>query len=236
MSSPLEKHNQVQIRYFENTYKPRMAPQESPYLRRQVEHALRFAGLRPSQSILEVGCGMGRYTFLLAQLGFAVEGQDLTAKLLEHFRDFDGGRFNIPLHCGDIAFPPDALQGRFDAILGFFVLHHMHDLEACFRGMRRTLRPGGMVLFVEPNPYNPLYYAQMLLTPGMTWEGDKGMFQMKRKRIFSAMELAGLTEPQCERFGFLPPFLINLRGGSHAETVLERFAKISDAVIVCVAQ
>jgi len=199
-----------------------MEPSQMPYVLRQVKRVLASAKLTPPAKLLEVGCGMGRYTFSLARLGFDVEGQDLNEKLLEYFRGFDAGRFNIPVHCGDVAFPPEEHQLRYDAVLGFFVLHHMHDLSACFRGMFEVLKPGGTLIFVEPNPYNPLYYLQILLTPGMTWEGDKGMLGMTKKKIFSALNAAGFSDPQCERFGCLPPFLTNRWGGEKAEAVLEK--------------
>ncbi len=222
MKKDITEHNRLQVEYFEKNYKARMEPRDSPYVRRQVGMAMAYSGLRPPQRLLEVGCGMGRYTFALAKLGFEVEGLDLTPKLLERFRAFESGPSRIPLHCGDIASPAPELRGRFDALIGFFVLHHMHDLRACFRGMSSVLRPGGTLLFIEPNPYNPLYYLQIAITPGMTWEGDKGILDMRKKLLLGAMHEAGLEAPDCRRFGFLPPSLVNLPGGLACEGVLER--------------
>ena len=82
--------------------------------------------------------------------------------------------------------------------------------------------PGGRIAFLEPNPYNPLYYVQMTITPGMTWEGDRGMLRMRRSVIFEAMAGAGLERPAHRRFGFFPPFLANASGGREVEATLER--------------
>jgi SAM-dependent methyltransferase len=172
--------------------------------------------------VIEIGCGMGRYTLLLAKLGFNVEGLDLSPFLLKKLSEFGRGRYRIPLHCADIVHPPVELLGQFDTVVGFFTLHHLHDLLDSFKSMTRLLKPGGCLVFLEPNPYNPLYYLQILLTPGMTWKGDGGMLRMRRSIIFRAMRNAGLSRLAMSRFGFFPPFLSNRPWGHKIEMILER--------------
>lgn len=202
-----EAHNRAQRDYFEAGVKRTMVPRPSRYLTRHVDELVRHAALAPPQRLLEVGCGMGRYTLLLAEKGFAVEGLDLTPDLLHKLDAYNGGRFDIPLHAADVADPPRALVGAFDAVVGFFALHHMHDLHACYAGMAQLVRPGGTVVFVEPNPYNPSYYLQILLNRRMRWRAERGILRMRRRSIFAAMHAAGLVGPRVERFGLFPPAL-----------------------------
>jgi 2-polyprenyl-3-methyl-5-hydroxy-6-metoxy-1,4-benzoquinol methylase len=218
------RHNRAQIEYFERAGKHAMRPADSHYVQRQVDRLVDFAGLVSGDRVLDVGCGMGRYTFALADRGLMVEGIDLSQSLLERFQEFDGGRYGIPLHCGDILDPPDELRERFDGVIGFFTLHHLHDLTACLRAMRTLAKPGGLIVFLEPNPLNPLYYIQMLVVPGMSWSGDKGLLNMRGKTVFGAFRAAGLVEPALERFGFLPPFAVNRSWGPRVEDRLERVA------------
>jgi SAM-dependent methyltransferase len=218
----LELHNRAQIEYFERAGKRAMQPSATPYVERQVDRLVTFGGLRPGERVLDVGCGMGRYTFALADRGIEVEGVDLSASLLERFRAFDAGRYGIPLHRSDILDMPVELEGSFDAVVGFFTLHHLHDLTSCFAAMRSLARPGGRVVFLEPNPLNVLYYIQMLVVPGMSWSGDKGILNMRPKTVFSAMASAGLENLALQRFGFLPPFAVNRRWGERFEDILER--------------
>jgi len=151
----LEEHNRRQRSYFERTRKRTMEPVRTPYVCRQVEEVMRAAQLAPSHHVLEVGCGMGRHTLGLAERGVQVEGFDLSPVLLERLWRSDGGRYNIPLHCGDVLRPPPELKERFDAVVGFFTLHHLYDVGRCLEAMVRLLRPGGRLVFLEPN-FRPL--------------------------------------------------------------------------------
>lgn len=217
----IETHNEVQRNYFERAVKPTMVPSDTPYIRRHVREMIDFAELTPADRILEAGCGMGRYTLSLRARNLNVEGLDLSPVLLSHLREYADDP-SIPLHEADVSNPPLDLHGRFDAIIGFFTLHHLHDLEACFRGMRMMLRPGGRIAFLEPNAFNPLYYVQIALSPGMTWAGDRGIVDMRRAKVFRDLRDAGFAEPRVKRFGFFPPLLANRRVGARAESLLER--------------
>jgi SAM-dependent methyltransferase len=216
------RHNTEQIEYFDRSQRATMVPVDSPYLNRHLDEILAWGKVERGARILEVGCGMGRYTHLLARRGHAVEGLDISEPLLRRMRSFGDGLPKIPLHCADIAAPPRELEGAFDVVLGLFALHHVHDLPACFQGIRRVLRPGGKVLFLEPNAYNPLFYLQVAFTPGMTWAGEGGIAKMRRGPLFSALRSAGFTRLSIARFGFFPPFLSNRAWGRRLESILER--------------
>ncbi len=215
-------HNQLQKRYFEGAIKRTMVPRATRYVARHVDEALRAGAFRKGDRVLELGCGMGRFTFALAECGARVEGLDLSSVLLDRLQSFNVNRVDIPLHCADIAEAGPSLEGSFDLAVGFFVLHHLHDLDKSFAGVTRTLKRGGRAVFVEPNPWNPLFYVQMAFTQGMTWEGDRGIIRMRRNVIFGAMKTAGLVNLVSERFGFFPPFLANSNLGARLETSLEK--------------
>lgn len=216
------QHNATQRAYFASRVKPTMIPRDTPYVHRQIDELLAAIGHTAPARVLEIGCGMGRYTIPLARRGVAVEGLDLTPELLERLRAFDGGA-NVPLHCADILDAPAALHGSFDAVIGFFTLHHLHDLGGSFAAVARLLKPGGRVAFLEPNPWNPLYYLQITLSPGMTWQGDKGILKMRRSLIARAMNGANVELTDVKRFGFFPPFLANRRAFAKVERVIETF-------------
>jgi SAM-dependent methyltransferase len=218
----IEEHNRAQIEYFEHAGKRAMRPTSSRYVERQVDELVRFADLVEGERVLDVGCGMGRYTFPLAERGLRVEGLDLSQTLLDRLDGFNAGRYEIPLHRADVIDLADALHGQFDAVVGFFTLHHLHDLRVSYAAMARLVRPGGRVVFLEPNPLNVLYYVQIVVAPGMTWQGDKGILKMRPHTVFAAMEAAGLSSRSITRFGLFPPFITNRSWGSGLERALER--------------
>jgi SAM-dependent methyltransferase len=219
---PLANNVAEQRAYYARGARKTMLPGATPYVLRQIDEVVRVGQLRSGERVLDVGCGMGRHAFLLAERGLEIEGLELSPQLLDRMRDFDNGRYNISTYCADMSAPPPELVGRFDALVGFFVLHHVRHLEAAFAGLAPLLRPGGRAIFLEPNPANALYYLQILLTPGMTWSAEKGMLNMRPRRLFGAMRAAGLEASQMHRFGFFPPLLRNRRWGGPAEAWFER--------------
>lgn len=220
--SEIGEHNIGQQQYFESRVKTTMVPTETPYNLRHVQEVLQFAQYQPGERTLEVGCGMGRHTLLLAKLGVQVEGLDLSAVLLERLREYSAGKFDIPLHSADILNPPDELKGEFNLVLGFFTLHHLIDIKKSFLGLAQFLKPGGRIVVLEPNPLNPLYHIQIIFTPGMSYKGERSLMAMRPKIIFQAMQDAGLREYKLRRFGFFPPFLTNRPWGNRLEAILEK--------------
>jgi len=215
------RHNDDQRRYFDNSEHRTLKPRSSLYLSRHTDAMIEFGKIGRGDRVLELGCGMGRYTLLLAERGVAVEGLDLSPQLLERLQEYNAGRYEIPTHGFDIIDAPKEMYGTFDAVIGFFVLHHVHDVQACLSVASQLVKPGGMVAFLEPNPSNPLYYVQIAFTPEMAWRGERGMLQMTPKQMFPAMEEAGLSGLRCDRFGLFPPFVTNRPLGARVDSMLD---------------
>lgn len=217
----MSNHNSKQINYFTRRQLPRMTldRSSSPYTRRQLLAVMEAAGIGPGDRVLDVGCGLGKYTIGLASEGVDVHGLDLTPALVERLHREAP---EIPAIVGDIVAPAPELHGAFDVVTGFFVLHHVSDLAGAMRGVRTVLRPGGRASFCEPNPLFPGYYAQITLTPGMTWQGDGGILRMRQGLLRRAASDAGLEDFRTTRFGAFPPALANRATGRRVESWVER--------------
>ena len=196
----------------------------TPYLRRHLDRMMAFAGIRPGDRVLEVGCGLGRYTLLLAERGVRVEGLDLSPKLLEQLGTLAREQlgYEIPLHAFDILDSPAELYGQYDAVVGFFILHHVLDVAGSIGRAAQLVKPGGRVAFLEPNPINPLYYVQITLTPEMAWRAERGMLNMRTSVLMPVMERSGLVNLRYQPFGFFPPFVTNRSWGPALESAFER--------------
>jgi SAM-dependent methyltransferase len=218
----VDRHNRAQQAYFERRVPGTMIPRTTPYVRRHVDELLSATQLEPGASVLEVGCGMGNYTFELIRRGLAPEGLDLSPVLLDRLRAYSEDQVSFPLHCADVLDPPAELLNRFDGVVGFFTLHHLHDIEGSIASMARLLRPGGRFAFVEPNAFNPLYYLQIAATPGMSFRGERRLASMRPGVVLPAIQAAGLSHARTRRYGFFPPFLTNRATGRRVEHALEQ--------------
>lgn len=222
VKSSIQYHNQQQLEYFGQKVKNTMIPVKSNYVMKHIDRFLQFSNLDRSHNILEVGCGMGKFTFPLIEKGYQITGLDLSPFLLQKLLEYNDNRFNIPLISSDILEIPDQYNEQFDRVIGFFVLHHFHHLETYFQAMARVLKPGGEIIFVEPNANNILYYFQIFFTPGMSWKGDKGVFDMKKSVFLRAAHYAGLKLDKLKRYGFFPPFVVNTTAGLKVDNFLEK--------------
>ncbi len=103
-----------------------------------------LAELTGDESVLDVGCGNGRY---LAELhtrghrGFAC-GADLSEGMLRSARPVAG---DAPLLVSDAQALPFA-SDSFDVVLVMHMLYHVPDRAQAIAEIRRVLRPGGVAL------------------------------------------------------------------------------------------
>lgn len=211
-------HNTYQRRYYARPerVRSRMAPVRTRYVLRHLERVLGHLHPAPGARVLEVGAGMGRFTLLLAERGFRMSAVDLSPDLLEALREEErrrsgaaGGEPRIETACGDASEVERLAPGPYDAAVGFFFLHHLLSVARLAHGIARVLRPGARVAFAEPNAWNPSFYLQILLTPGMTWRGDGGVARMRPGVLRPAFESAGFEAVRIDRYGLFPPALGN---------------------------
>lgn len=222
VKSAISFHNREQLDYFGQKVKPTMVPVESPYVMKHVRSMLNFAAPDRTDRILEVGCGMGKFTLPLLKSGFKITGLDISPFLLQKLLEYNDNRFQVPLICSDILEIPHEYNEQFDKVIGFFTLHHFHHLETYFQAMARVLKPGGEIVFIEPNAYNILYYFQIFFTPGMNWKGDKGVAKMRKSLFQKAATYADLNLGKIETYGFFPPFVVNKPVGQRIDSFLEK--------------
>jgi ubiquinone/menaquinone biosynthesis C-methylase UbiE len=110
-----------------------------------------LANLR-SNSILELGCGTGKNTGLLAQIGEHVSALDFSAGMIEKARQklsFD----NVTFIVADISQPWRFEDQSFDLVVCNLVLEHISDLSFVFAQAFRVLRAGGQFFVSELHPF-----------------------------------------------------------------------------------
>lgn len=97
------------------------------------------------RSVLDVGCGTGRYLQLLTERGAArVVGLDPEPAMLARAGCGALARASLP------ALP--VRSGAFDAVVCALVVGHLPDLPAAIRELARVLRPGGVLVYSDVHP------------------------------------------------------------------------------------
>jgi SAM-dependent methyltransferase len=99
--------------------------------------------------VLDVGCGTGSLSLLLAQFGHRVTGVDLAPGMVERARGkLAGAGLAARFVVGDAAAPPTG-EERFDVLLSRHLVWTLPDPEAALREWVGRLRPGGRLVLVE---------------------------------------------------------------------------------------
>jgi ubiquinone/menaquinone biosynthesis C-methylase UbiE len=107
----------------------------------------------PTDCVLDVACGVGRLTLMLAKLTQHVTGIDLTAAMIDQGRvlQAEGGMTNVDWHVGDIL-PLPFPDGAFSLVVSQAAFHHFADPAAVLAEMVRVCSPDGRIAINDMSP------------------------------------------------------------------------------------
>lgn len=112
----------------------------------------------PEARLLDIGCGAGHASFIAAQHVKEVVAYDLSEKMLAVVNQAakDHGYLHLITRQGYAEKLPFA-DNEFDIVISRYSAHHWHDVGCTLREVRRVLKPGGRVIFMDVNsPGNPV--------------------------------------------------------------------------------
>lgn len=141
----------------------------------------RWSGLEPGAALLEVGCGSGVSTKLLAgrlrpRRLVAIDTDPSMIDLARRRVRRAPPDSRIDLAVADATHMPFP-DREFDAVFEVAVIHHVPQWRAALREIGRVLRPGGLLFFAEPSR-------------GRLRKGLYFFVPHDRESMFSAKELA----------------------------------------------
>jgi len=133
----------------------------NPKLRSRFNKEYRFLvlGDLTGKQVLDVGCGDGANSVLLAKMGAMVTGIDISPASIEFAErraEANGVSDRTRFLCSPLE-SADLPAKHFDVIWGDAVLHHLiAELDFVMAQLCRYTRPGGTLLFAEPVNFSPI--------------------------------------------------------------------------------
>ena len=133
----------------------RYVPTEQGKIR--LEHYHRYATLNElavGKQVLDVACGEGYGSSMLAAVAVKVTGVDIDAEAVHHARDTYSGISNLNYLQGSATALAFA-DASFDMVVSFETIEHLAEQEQMLAEIRRVLRPEGLLIISSPN--RPVY-------------------------------------------------------------------------------
>ena len=168
--------------------------------------------IAPTQAgrVLDLGCGIGGATFLLAeQLGDAghVVGVDISAQLIETAKRIANGRPRVEFQVADAASLPYPTN-FFDAAYTERVFLYLPDREAALAELRRVVRPDGLICLVDVDfDCAAIYSRQRELTRRITSIVAAAIPNPNSARDLPALaKRAGLRDVEVDTVAICTPF------------------------------
>jgi SAM-dependent methyltransferase len=117
--------------------------------------------LRQTDTVVEIGCGVGRVTRAIAARAGRILALDVSERMLELAREHNPELANVEWVHGDGASLRPVADGAADAVISHVVFQHIPDSAVSLgyvTEMGRVLGPGGWAGFVfsnDPAPHDP---------------------------------------------------------------------------------
>jgi SAM-dependent methyltransferase len=112
------------------------------------------ATLGPGDDVVEIGCGVGRLTRVLARRAATVRALDVSPRMLELAREHGAGLEGVEWLLGDGVSLEVIGDASADAVVSHVVFQHIPDPAVTLgyvREIGRVLRPGGWAAFQVSN-------------------------------------------------------------------------------------
>jgi len=157
-------------------------------------------------TVIELGAGMGRFSTSLFK-NFSnvilVEPTGSYSDILTNL--FPEANLQV-VNAKAEKFLSDYTTDKAIIIFCFHLMHHLtyEQRKEIYRFVKRT---GSKCVMVEPNPFNPLVFLQILFHPDMSFPEEKRYLSLTRRKYKEEFVKNGLVMSSFRRICFFPPFV-----------------------------
>lgn len=212
-------HDQEQTKYWNSVVAKIAATKMTPSALAEINNFFNFLGINHDSKlkILDVGCGVGRLTIPLLEQGHEVTGTEIAEQNLTELAQIcEKNHLNehLALLCHD--FETEPLEERFDFAICCNVIHHFDPEKkiAILTNIIKSLKPGGQLGIIEPNPFCLTYFLWYFLKE--ISGQDKGRWKVEKEFIHSTpgklcklLKELGLEEIKFRYYAFVPSRITN---------------------------
>ena len=110
----------------------------------------------PGSRMLDVACGKGRHSKILASLGFSVTGIDISFDNIRYARQFETRNLDFYVHDMRLPFWGNYFDYAFNFFTSFGYFKTRREHDNAIRTIARSLRPGGILVI----DYLNVHYAE----------------------------------------------------------------------------
>ncbi len=128
--------------------------------------------------ILEVGCGLGYFTYALAKAGYDVLGIDVSDEAIKEAKERYGDYF-----LNEDFFTLDSSKGKYDAILMIELIEHVDNPQRYLEHAKSLLAEGGRVIVTTPNRSwygDNVLWSSDLPPVHLTWFSESGLISLAK--------------------------------------------------------
>ncbi|KTD38888.1 methyltransferase [Legionella nautarum] len=150
---------------------------------------LKNFSFEPEDVVLDIGCGDGRITALIAEQASEVTGIDYSEKMIAYAREHYPQLSFIHCSATEINY-----REKFDKVVSFSTMHWVADQQKALQLIKGSLKPGGLLLIVMPGKeVNNLGTVAKKIAKSPQWNSYFPEFKQGAS-YFSPAEYAVLVE------------------------------------------
>lgn len=177
-------------------------------IERRIDLINKFLKLKAGDKILECGCASGDFTEYLAgsiNSNVSLTAIDISPAQIQIARNKVNNK-NINFAIESIT-KMSFRDNTFDYIVGNSILHHL-DLTVALKEMIRILKPGGKIIFFEPNMLNPHVWLALNIKPFRKfYQASPDETAFFHWRLKKQLKLLGFKDVFVKPFDFMHPLV-----------------------------
>lgn len=138
--------------FYHKLYFERDEKEAAAFIKKLVGHLQPASGSR----MLDVACGKGRHSKMLASLGFAVTGIDISFESIAYAKQYEYDNLDFYVHDMRLPFWGNYFEYAFNFFTSFGYFKTRREHDDAIRTIAKSLRPGGKLVI----DYLNVHYAE----------------------------------------------------------------------------